>query len=249
VLAGAATLSASAALVLFASYAAPRASAYAEAAPPGFSGGFGEQSCHACHFHAAVNAAPGRVTIAGVPDRFAPGRRYPLTATLSRPGMKLAGLQLTARFKDGGAQAGALAPDEGEQDRVRVDVQSGVQYFNQRRRGTSLTSSDTASWKLIWTAPASGGAVVFHVATNAADGDETVEGDYVHTAAVESAPGGTHGWRSASPLAGVREALSAGPRRIRSDFVRAAAAFSAEGAASRVCPRCDAPSSRLRAGR
>ncbi len=46
---------------------------YAEGAPPGFSGGFTEQSCEACHFHAAPNSGPGRLAIAGVPDRFAAG--------------------------------------------------------------------------------------------------------------------------------------------------------------------------------
>jgi hypothetical protein len=45
---------------------------YAEGAPPGFSGGFGEQTCHACHFHAEVNAGRGRVTLAGVRRHLAP---------------------------------------------------------------------------------------------------------------------------------------------------------------------------------
>ena len=33
--------------------------AYAEGAPPGFSGGFKEDSCHACHFHAEPNSGAG----------------------------------------------------------------------------------------------------------------------------------------------------------------------------------------------
>ena len=45
--------------------------AYAEGAPPGFSGGFKEESCHACHFHAELNSGGGRVTIEGVPATFA----------------------------------------------------------------------------------------------------------------------------------------------------------------------------------
>jgi hypothetical protein len=47
--------------------------AYAEGAPPGFSGGFKEESCHACHFHAEPNSGGGRVTIDGIPARFASG--------------------------------------------------------------------------------------------------------------------------------------------------------------------------------
>ena len=185
-LTGAAALLASAALVLS---AGRPASGYAEAAPAGFSGGFGEASCHACHFDAEPDAGAGRLTIAGVPDRYTPGARYPVTVTLNRPGMKLGGFQLTARFKTDGAQAGSLALEGTERERVRIDVQSDVQYANQRRAGTSLASSGTAAWTLIWTAPPDRGPVVFHVAANAADGDETAEGDHVHTAAVESAPG------------------------------------------------------------
>jgi hypothetical protein len=161
---------------------------YAEGAPPGFSGGFGEQTCHACHFHAEVNAGRGRVTLAGVPERFAGGARYPITITLSRPGMQLGGFQLTARFRDDGAQAGTLAPAPGEEQRVRVGLDGQVQYADQRQKGTALAAPETARWSLIWTAPSTAAAVVFHVTANAADADGTVEGDYIHTTVVESAP-------------------------------------------------------------
>lgn len=161
---------------------------YAEGAPLGFSGGFGEQSCHACHFQAEVNAGSGRVTLAGVPERFEGGARYPITITLSRPGMKLGGFQLTARLKTDGAQAGTLAPAPGEEQRVRIDRDGNVMYANQRHMGTSLAAPETGRWSLVWTAPSTAAAVVFHVASNAADGDGTVDGDYVHTAAVESTP-------------------------------------------------------------
>jgi hypothetical protein len=181
----AATLSAFAALFVS---AGPRVSGYAESAPPGFSGGFNEQTCHACHFHEDLNSGPGRVTIAGVPERFVAGERYPVTVTLTRAGMKLAGFQLTARFKDRGAQAGTLHPGPGEEARIGIDVQQDVQYANQRRKGAALAVPDTATWSLLWTAPKPVGPVVFHVAANAANADETAEGDYIHTAAVDVIP-------------------------------------------------------------
>ena len=206
-------LSAAATLVFAVVSAAPGGSRYADAAPPGFSGGFGEPSCHACHFHAELNSGPGRVTVSGAPERFTAGARYPLTITLSRPGMKLGGLQLTVRFKDDGAQAGVLAADAGDRDRVRIDVQRAVQYVNQRREGTRLGSSSTAVWKLIWTAPPARGPVVFHATANAADGDETVEGDFVHTSAVESAPMST----TPAPRQPARTALFPRPIPIQDD--------------------------------
>ena len=161
--------------------------AYAEGAPPGFSGGFKEESCHACHFHEPLNASGGQLTIEGVPASFAPGQRYTLTVTLTRTGMKRAGFQLTARLKDGGAQAGTLAPGAGDRDRVKVESQAGVQYAGQNAAGSSPGAADTARWTLEWTAPDRGGTVIFHLAANAADGNESADGDFVYTATAESA--------------------------------------------------------------
>ncbi len=98
-----------------------------------FSGGFKEESCHACHFDAEPNS--GRVTIEGVPATFAPGERYTLTITLRRAGMKLAGFQLAARFKDSGAQAGTIAPGPGDAERVGVEPRPASSTRARRRWG------------------------------------------------------------------------------------------------------------------
>ena len=161
--------------------------AYADGAPPGFSGGFKETSCDACHFENDLNAKPGQLTITGVPERFAAGERYPLTLTLSRPGMRMGGFQLTARMAEGGAQAGTLAPAEGEERRLAIQVSNNVQYANQRKPGSELSAADTIRWTVLWTAPAAG-AVQFHAAANAADNDESARGDYVYTTTVRAAP-------------------------------------------------------------
>jgi hypothetical protein len=161
--------------------------AYAEGAPPGFSGGFQEDSCHACHFDAKPNAGPGRVTIEGVPAAFAPGERYTLTITLQRASMKLAGFQLAARFKDSGAQAGTIAPGPGDGERAGFESQAGIQYAGQKKAGAAV-AGDATQWTIEWTAPKSGGPVIFHVAANAADGNERADGDFVYTATAESAP-------------------------------------------------------------
>ena len=161
---------------------------YAEGAPPGFSGGFTEQSCDACHFHAAPNAGPGRLALDGVPDRFAAGESYRVTVSLTQPAMKLAGFQLTARFKDDGTQAGALAAESSPNTRVGIDTQSGVQYAGHRREGAAPAAPDASRWTIVWTAPSTKRAVVFHVAANAANGDERADGDHVYTATREIQP-------------------------------------------------------------
>jgi hypothetical protein len=180
----AATTAFAAALLLAPGSSVPT-SAYADGAAPGFTGGFGESACDACHFEADINVKPGQLTITGVPERFTAGERYVLSLTLSRPGMKLGGFQLASRLTEGGAQAGTLAPGPGEEKRIKIEPGS-VQYANQRESGTAATAADTAKWTLVWTAPAATGTVTFHAAANAADGDGAARGDYVYTATVQT---------------------------------------------------------------
>ena len=165
--------------------ATSRTAAYADGAPPGFSGGFGESACDACHFEAAVNTPPGRVTLTGIPERYAPGTAYPITITLARPGMMLGGFQFAARFEAGGAQAGTLAAGPGDEKRIKIESGT-IQYANQRRTGTSLTEPGTAKWTVVWTAPATPGVVMFHVAANAADKDDAARGDFVYATTARS---------------------------------------------------------------
>jgi hypothetical protein len=182
--------------------------AYPDGAPPGFSGGFKEESCHACHFHSAPNAAGGRVTIEAVPERYIAGQTYILTIALSRTDMKLAGFQLTARFKSNGAQAGSLAPRDAT--RVSVERAGTVEYANHTKTGSAVSAAGVSQWSVEWTAPSAGEAVVFHVAGNAADGNGSADGDFVYTASVESAPAA-----AAHPQVG----RGAGFAIVDSDFV------------------------------
>lgn len=160
---------------------------YADGPPPGFSGGFGEDHCRACHFGDGINDAQGRVTISA-PELYVPGQTYPVTVTLTRPGMKLGGFQLTARFEQGGTQAGTLALSDGDEERIKVLTDREVQYAYHRKPGSALTGPNVVRWTLRWTAPASGGAVQFNVAANAADADETQFGEFVYTAVTRSRP-------------------------------------------------------------
>src|SRR5687768_15260101 len=160
--------------------------AYRDAPPPGFSSGFGEQSCHACHFAREPNLPPGRLGLRGVPERYSPGATYPIMVFLTNPGMAAAGFQLTARFTDDGKQAGSLARALSDSTRVAITMSYDIAYAHQLRPGSAPAAKDTASWIVLWTAPATGGGVSFHAAANAADGDDTVDGDVVHTTSATS---------------------------------------------------------------
>src|SRR5690606_9804465 len=128
------------------------------------------------------------VTLEGVPDTFTPGERYQLTVRLERAGMLRGGFQLSARASDSGVQAGTLTPGEGQEGRLKIERANDVEYANQRKEGATATSPGTFEWALTWTAPdlPSGAVVSFHVAANAANNDETAEGDFVFTRVVET---------------------------------------------------------------
>ena len=172
--------------------------AYRDAPPPGFSSGFGEPSCHACHFSKDPNQAPGRLSLRGIPERYSPGATYPVTVILTRPGMAAAGFQLTARFTDDGKQAGSLTPAPSDSSRLAITISYDIAYAHQVRAGSAPAARDTASWTLIWTAPATARAVSFHAAANAADADDTVDGDFVYTTSA------TTSGRTSRPVSQVR---------------------------------------------
>lgn len=165
---------------------------YQDGPPPGFSGGFGEDTCQGCHFEPGldVNDPAGSLALAGVPERFEPGKAYAITVTLGREGIRVGGFMLTARFEDGGAQAGELSPPEGAEKTMGVTTDRGVQYAHQRLAGSALAAPDTARWTVVWTAPAKRGAVVFNVAANAGNGDDSAAGDYVYAAEAKVFGGG-----------------------------------------------------------
>ncbi len=152
--------------------------AFLDGPPPAFTGGFGEPTCRQCHSDVPAPDPAGAVAVRGLPARYLPGARYVLTVRLGRPEMVAAGFQLSARGEDG-SQAGTLRPLD---ERAAVRTSGGVQYAGHTRAGT-VVAGDSTSWRVEWTAPRrTGGSVRFHLAGNAADGDESQLGDHVYTA-------------------------------------------------------------------
>ncbi len=163
---------------------------YKNGPPPRHTGGFGEPTCRACHSDAGLNEPGGEVAIHGALAAFQPGRTYDLEVALRRVGMLRAGFQLAARYQGvgmvpGGAQAGVLAPSDDRTTVVR-DSATGVTYIEHTLPGTAV-SGGAARWRFRWTAPAVAGGVVFHVAANAANDDDSPLGDFVYAAAVRVA--------------------------------------------------------------
>lgn len=175
-----------------AGFAALGAVRYADGPPAAHTGGFGEPTCLRCHADAPPNDGAARLTLDGGPETCAPGQSYPLTLRLARAEMARAGFQMSARFATGpsaGEQAGALSAAD---DRVQVVAGRArtaagdstlVEYAQHTVPGTRLVGTDSAAWTIGWTVPEEAtGPVVFHVAANAANDDDSEFGDHIVTA-------------------------------------------------------------------
>lgn len=163
--------------ILVALLVAARPAVFPERPPPAHTGGFGEPTCHACHFDQALNGPTGDVVIGGLPEWYVPGARYELQVTVRAPSLALAGFQAAARFRDG-TQAGILEPVD---DRAEVTHADGVAYAHQTVAGVRATGGGAAVWTLRWRAPDTAGDVVVHVTGNAANADASPFGDAIHT--------------------------------------------------------------------
>lgn len=166
------------------------AALFKDGPPPAHTGGFGEPTCRQCHADAALNEPGGALTLGGVPRGYEPGRAYDLVVSLRRAGMLRGGFQAAARFAEAaqaGRQAGTLAPVDQRAKIVR-DTLTGVGFAEHSFAGTTV-AGDSIRWVLRWTAPAeSRGPIVFHVAANAANDDDSPLGDFIYTTSLTTIP-------------------------------------------------------------
>ena len=151
--------------------------AHADGPPPGRTGGFGEPTCQECHTGNALNAPPGVLVLTGLPKLYRPDHTYELMVMLTRPAMRAGGFQLSVRSEGLGRQAGILAPAD---ERTAIPV-APLEYLQHSRAGAGLTSADTAQWRFTWRAPHRAGPVVFHIAANASNADDSPLDDFIYT--------------------------------------------------------------------
>jgi len=156
--------------------------------PARVTGGFGEDSCLACHFGNELNESRGQLMLGGLPGIYEPGATYELELALARPGMAVAGFQLAIRSYPDRAQAGAIAVPEAEASHTGLLAERGIQFAQHRIARPVPGEDGIVRWKLSWTAPEAGGRVLLHAAAVAGDGDESQAGDYVYTLEAVSTP-------------------------------------------------------------
>jgi hypothetical protein len=135
-------------------------------------------TCYQCHWDNPLNDPGGRLSLAGVPDTYTPGERYLITVAIAHPELVKGGFQMSARFEDG-KNAGALrSPDP--LTALISDEETRVTYIQHTVVGARKVQGESR-WDVEWTAPASSGQVIFHVAGNASNGDASPLGDFVYT--------------------------------------------------------------------
>lgn len=150
-------------------------------------GGFGEPTCHSCHFDYEVNNGRGRVALEGLHEAFQPEAVYDITVVVQSEQLKLGGFQLSARFEDG-SQAGTFSWDA---DRVMLTpgISDELQYVQHTAASTSLVDERKVTWEVSWRAPEMAtGPVYFNVAGNAANDDDSAFGDWIYVEEVVVTP-------------------------------------------------------------
>lgn len=144
-----------------------------------FTGGFGEQTCHSCHFDYDLNQKGGSLSVAGIPETLIPDEKAEITVTVESEHLKNAGFQISARFKDG-SQAGSFAW-KGDRLMFTPNISDNVKYLQHSREGTTPTGDREAEWTFTWTAPeAASQPIIFNVAANAGNDDDSAFGDWIY---------------------------------------------------------------------
>jgi hypothetical protein len=168
------------------------ADAFKEGPYPNVTGGFGEQTCHLCHLDNPLNAPGGSVEVAGVPAAFTPGERYPITVTVQREDLSRGGFEISARYAAGrqrGKQAGVWSVTDGRAQLIPGAVDKALTFVQHNLAGSRTRSTGRNAWTIEWTAPPAPAApVIFHVAANASNNDDSPLGDFIYVRSIRSAP-------------------------------------------------------------
>jgi hypothetical protein len=168
------------------------ASAFKEGPYPNVTGGFGERSCHLCHLDNPLNAPGGSLEISGVPPTYAPIQTYSITVRVTREDVRRAGFEIAARFASGkqkGRQAGSWRVTDARAQLIPGAVDKALTFVQHNLAGSRAPSPGANTWTIEWTAPAVAAApVIFNVAGNASNNDDSPLGDYIYLKSARSVP-------------------------------------------------------------
>lgn len=156
--------------------------------PLAHTGGFGEPDCRVCHDGGELNAPGGALGVDGLPARYKPGETYEVRVVLMSDDFEAAGFQGAFRIADGTGRGHPAGQSLSDNDKVLIRVDTtGVEYVFHSQQGSAIDHGGRlATWSFRWTAPQDSLDVVFHVAANAANGDNSPFGDLIYTMSVHT---------------------------------------------------------------
>jgi hypothetical protein len=186
--------------------------AFKEGPYPNVTGGFGEQSCHLCHLDNPLNAPGGSVQLSGTPRTYVAGQTYPITITVRREDVRRAGFEISARFASGklkGRQAGAWRVRDARAQLIPGAVDRELTFVQHNLAGSRAPTPGANTWTIEWTAPSpAAGPVLFNVAANASNNDDSPLGDYIYLKSARSVPAGTKSLVSVVSMGQIAPAIS-----------------------------------------
>jgi hypothetical protein len=158
------------------------AHAFSAGPPAGVTGAPGEQTCVICHSSFALNSGTGTVTI-NTPSSYQPGQTYQISVQdqTTDQSRKRWGFELTVLD---GSNNGAGTFDKTDITNVLTNDGPGFNrnYIEHNSSGTFEGQTGGATWQFNWVAPKTDvGPVTFYVATNMANGDHNLTGDFIFT--------------------------------------------------------------------
>lgn len=154
---------------------------YPEHLTGAFTGGFGEETCRSCHFDYDLNPDGGALSVSGINESISAGETVEIGISVERKELGAAGFQLSARYEDG-SQAGTFLIGDEDCLMFSKSTPDSLQFVQHSSEGSTSSKENSNSWTIRWRAPDNPkGTVVFNVASNAANGDQSEFGDYIYT--------------------------------------------------------------------
>jgi len=155
---------------------------YPTGPPDGRTGAPGEQTCNAvgCHNSFTLNSGNGSLQFGQFPTEYETGQTYRIEIIIQDPGQSRWGFECVA-LDGNGTQAGTITVTN--DTLMQTSTTNNKTYIKHKEAGTyNGTSNGPVSWQFNWVAPTVDiGTAYFYVAGNAANGDNTPQGDYIYT--------------------------------------------------------------------
>ncbi len=166
----------------------PDINSYPEHLTGAFTGGFGEETCRSCHFDYDLNPDGGSLSVAGIPKTIDTGQSLTITITVNRKELGKAGFQLSARYPDG-RQAGHFDIKNNDRIMETKSISDSLQLVQHAGTGTDPTGPEKTHWQITWKAPDTiADTIIFNIAANAANGDQSEFGDYIYAEEINVIP-------------------------------------------------------------